>query len=58
MAGTHGHVSIWLHRLRGLRWPGMLVRTQGCNGPGWHGSKLFDIHLRSVQFCLTCERII
>lgn len=56
MAGTHGHGSIWLHGFRGLGWPGMLVH--GCNGPGWHGSKLFDIALRSVQFCLTCKRVI
>ena len=58
MAGTHGHGSIYGCMGLGVRGPGVLVHIHGFNGPAWHGSKLFDIHLRSVQFCLTCKRVI
>ena len=38
--GADGHGDIWLHGLRGLRWPEILMYMHMCNELQWHGSKL------------------
>ena len=38
----HEHMVAWIHGCMGLDSYGILIHMQGCNGLGWHNSKLMS----------------